>query len=289
MQERQDNLSRLALVSVSILLGAAVSLLCIISIAVVDPQSPVSYVLSLDKGESVFSALQKEITRVRDLETQLKNRDEEIRTALLGIRELVPATITKHAPHETGLGGGIEGREISLEARLKALGRKGKSAVGKNTTEAISMGSLNDASLSEILRKAPLGAPVRSGISSGFGLRASPFASRIQLHEGIDFDAQNREPIYATGEGVVRQAGYRGSYGYSVIVDHGYGIETLYAHLSKISVRVGDQISRGQNVGLVGSTGHSTGPHLHYEVRVNGLPKNPLRLVQIATALRALI
>ena len=117
--------------------------------------------------------------------------------------------------------------------------------------------------------------PVIGPIVSGFGQRSDPFTGEIRMHQGIDIDAPAGAPIWAAHDGVVTFAGERGGFGKLVIVDHGDGVETYYAHQQRIDVSVGDEITAGHQLGLVGSTGRSTGPHLHFEVRVDGAPVDP--------------
>ena len=120
------------------------------------------------------------------------------------------------------------------------------------------------------------GLPVAGRITSPFGYRYHPILKRNKMHTGVDIAAPSGTPIGAGGGGEVIFAGWRGGYGNTVIIDHGGGRTTLYAHMSSIAVRVGQVVSRRQLVGRVGSTGLSTGPHLHYEARRNGSPVNPL-------------
>lgn len=114
-------------------------------------------------------------------------------------------------------------------------------------------------------------------IASFFGKRKHPIYKVWKMHTGIDFSAPRGVPIYVTGDGVVESAGYsRGGYGYKIVINHGYGYKTLYAHLSKILVFKGQKVKRGEIVGRVGSTGLSVAPHLHYEVRKNNVPIDPI-------------
>jgi murein DD-endopeptidase MepM/ murein hydrolase activator NlpD len=114
-------------------------------------------------------------------------------------------------------------------------------------------------------------------IASGFGYRIDPVYKTPRMHSGLDFTAETGTPVYATGDGVVEIAGSQGDgYGNKVVIKHGYGYETLYAHNSKILVRVGASVKRGQTIALVGSTGKSTGPHCHYEVWKNGVKIDPV-------------
>lgn len=122
--------------------------------------------------------------------------------------------------------------------------------------------------------------PTTGFISSSFGSRSSPFGGgRVQFHKGLDISARSGTPVVATAEGTVQQAGRDGAYGNSVEVNHGSGIVTKYAHMQRFVVEQGQWVRRGQVVGYVGMTGRATGPHLHYEVRLNGVPVNPMRYI----------
>jgi murein DD-endopeptidase MepM/ murein hydrolase activator NlpD len=112
---------------------------------------------------------------------------------------------------------------------------------------------------------------------SGFGFRRDPFTRKLRMHEGIDFAERRGTPILATADGEVVSTGRRSGYGLAVEIDHGYGYSTLYAHCSVIKVKEGDNIKRGDVIALVGSTGRSKGPHVHYEVRVANRPVDPER------------
>lgn len=113
-------------------------------------------------------------------------------------------------------------------------------------------------------------------LTSTFGMRGHPLLGRQRAHLGIDLAAPTGSPIVATSDGVVTTADWRGGYGLLVALDHGRGLETRYGHMSRLGVLPGQRVSRGQILGFVGSTGLSTGPHLHYEMRVNGRPVDPL-------------
>ena len=117
--------------------------------------------------------------------------------------------------------------------------------------------------------------PTRGWVTSGFGVRKSPFTGLREKHEGWDIGARIGSTVRATADGIVSIAGRESGYGKMVEVKHGYGITTRYGHNSKHLVKVGDRVKRGDAVALVGNTGRSTGPHLHYEVLLNGVPVNP--------------
>ena len=130
-----------------------------------------------------------------------------------------------------------------------------------------------------VLASTPSIWPAKGWITSGFGGRNDPYTGARVMHLGVDLAAREGVPVQSPARGVVIYAGDRGAYGLVVAVDHDRGIVTHYAHLSRMMVKVGDVVERGQHIANVGNTGRSTGPHLHYEVRVNGVPVNPRRYV----------
>jgi murein DD-endopeptidase MepM/ murein hydrolase activator NlpD len=121
--------------------------------------------------------------------------------------------------------------------------------------------------------------PAQGWLSSSVGNRRDPFTGKRDYHPGLDISADRGAEVYATADGRVSQSSYSGAYGNLIVVDHGFGLETWYGHLSAFKVKSGDAVKRGALVGLVGSTGRATGSHLHYEVRVNGRLLNPLQLL----------
>jgi murein DD-endopeptidase MepM/ murein hydrolase activator NlpD len=126
----------------------------------------------------------------------------------------------------------------------------------------------------------PQNTPVTEGfVGSGFGSRLDPFSGQMTMHAGLDFAAPVGTPILAAAGGVVSAAEQNPAYGNMVVVDHGNGLQTLYAHASKLEVRAGDIVRTGQQIARVGSTGRSTGAHLHFEVHVKGVPQNPARFL----------
>lgn len=132
------------------------------------------------------------------------------------------------------------------------------------------------------LTSTPSRMPAAGYITSGFGGRSDPFSGGRAHHLGIDIDANNGDPVRATADGVVSFAGIKNGYGNVVEVDHGNGLSTLYAHNSRLLVRPGDLVRAGQEVSKAGSTGRSTGPHVHFEVHVNGQPVNPVQFLNQA-------
>ena len=117
--------------------------------------------------------------------------------------------------------------------------------------------------------------PVEGESTDGFGYRGNPFGGGSEFHPGQDIAAPHGTPVLAPADGTVIEAGWKNGYGQTVVIDHGNGLATRYGHLSKLEVEAGQEIRRGEELGLVGSTGRSTGPHLHYEVRLGDLPVSP--------------
>src|ERR1700687_4155940 len=143
--------------------------------------------------------------------------------------------------------------------------------------------------LNRTLARVPYRKPVVGEVefTSGFGVRSDPFLGRPAMHTGLDFRAATGDPVRATANGKVVSSGWTGGYGRMVEIDHGNGLSTRYGHLSEIGVKVGDQIKIGQVIGAVGSTGRSTGPHLHYETRIDGDAVDPQKFLRAGVRLSA--
>lgn len=131
----------------------------------------------------------------------------------------------------------------------------------------------------EVLASIPSIWPITGFITSHFGNRPSPFTGRIEYHKGLDISAAIGTPIQAAGNGRVILSGPDGAYGNCVVLQHGSGLTSRYAHMSTVDVKIGQNVRRGQIIGYVGSTGRSSGPHLHYEVKINGMNVDPLRYI----------
>ncbi len=174
-----------------------------------------------------------------------------------------------------GQGGGVP---LDTEAMLKLTAERIKTLTGNLSAKI-------EPALEQTLAKEaarPVGYPlkVHTYIASGFGTRRNPFGRGYEFHDGIDLPAWYGTPIYATAPGKVIEAGWSNIYGYYVKLDHGYGYRTLYGHMSKILVKRGQVVKRGEVLGKVGSTGRSTGPHVHYSVYVWGKAVNPVPFLE---------
>lgn len=233
-----------------------------------------------DRADRLFS---KVTLSLKDIEQEQKDRIDSL-TA--GASEATDAIMTILA--RTGVKvAGNEATATESAAATESDDAVGGPFVEPETTEAFdsSLVGLDTAlgrleSVRSQARKLPFNNPSpASDITSSFGNRPDPFLGRLALHAGIDFRAPTGTRILATAPGTVITAGKSGGYGNMVEIDHGNGITTRYAHLSTILVNVGDKITTGEAIARSGSTGRSTGPHLHYEVRLNGEAVDPMRFL----------
>ena len=183
-------------------------------------------------------------------------------------------------------------RELAIVAGVESLGDGVEAGIGGSSPEDASLpkmqarASLLDGVLDSVearleqrmrwISSTPAITPVRGILTSSFGYRADPLTHGRGNHQGIDIAAAYGQPVHASGEGLVLQTGDQGGLGKAVFLAHGYGMTTRYGHLSAVTVRPGQRVKRGDVIGRVGSTGRSTGPHLHYEVRIDGEPINPV-------------
>lgn len=210
----------------------------------------------------------------------LQERDDNIYRVIFE-SEPIPSSV-----REAGIGGidryenltGYSNSDIIIETSKKMDRIKGQLYVqSKSLDEVFSMAKNKEEMLASIPAIQPVNNKDLKRIGSYFGTRMDPFYKVKKFHEGVDFTATVGTEIYASGNGVVVSAGRNsGGYGNEVIIDHGFSYSTLYAHMSKILVREGERVKRGQVIGLVGNTGKSTAPHLHYEVHKNGTAVNPI-------------
>jgi len=201
-------------------------------------------------------------------------------------REIFGADPIEDDIRKAGTGG--VNKYISLEQlqdgnKIKALhmrldNMKNQSKIQKDSySKLIQMAQDKSKMLASIPAIQPIPNKTLKRIASGFGYRVDPIYKTRKMHKGLDFSAPKGTEIYATGDGVIQMVKRdRWGYGTHIIIDHGYGYTTLYGHMSKASVKKGENVKRGQVIGLVGSTGKSTGPHLHYEVAKNGVQVNPV-------------
>ena len=227
-----------------------------------------------------YAILNKKMDQLNDVVDNIEDRDNNLYRVYFN-KSAIPDSVRK---------AGFSGKN-----RYQLLEGYDNSQLVINTTKRIDVLSkelsIQSKSLDAILKLAeaksdflsaiPAIQPVRNEnlkqMASGFGYRTDPFTKARKMHEGMDFTAKTGSPIYATGDGVVAKADNTASgYGNHIVIRHGFGYETLYAHLSKYKARAGQRIKRGDVIGYVGSTGRSEGPHLHYEVHKDKKVVNPL-------------
>jgi murein DD-endopeptidase MepM/ murein hydrolase activator NlpD len=220
------------------------------------------------------------LATLSDTLTRISQRDARIRV-LANLDPIDPqvqaAGIGGPAAPEIGLAGlsGISRRSADIRVDLGALIRRAN-LLASSFKEAADSLALHTARLAAT----PSIMPTQGWLSSAFSsMRTHPILHIARPHEGIDVSAPMGSPIEAPAAGVVSDAGWETGYGNTVTIDHGFGIVTKFAHASKVLVKTGQHVARGQRIALVGNSGLATGPHLHYEVHVNGRPVDPLKYV----------
>ncbi len=230
--------------------------------------SIISYLLNLklayERGKVLAEGERLRMERLKALEEKerLEREREQMRQRLKSIESKLLA-IEDHLSKR-----GVLERQIAV----------GGASYKKSVEDVYYLNFLEQRSqyLLSTIRSVPMGYPVYGRITSHVGWRKSPFGRGYEFHSGIDIEAPYGSPVVATADGTVEYAGSLGEYGKTVIISHPSGYTTLYAHLSEISVKEGQRVKAGEVIGRVGSTGRSTGPHLHYEVLYQGRLKNPL-------------
>lgn len=182
----------------------------------------------------------------------------------------------------------VEKKLIDLQKQLKKKGIRKELSIGGEfipadlfSDEYFEFIERDIESMTRTFRKYPIGKPTSGAITSGFGYRKDPFNKKVAFHSGIDLKKGYGSPVISTAEGVVEKAGWCQGYGKCIVINHYYGYKTLYGHLSKIKVKKGQWIESGQLIGRVGSTGRSTGPHLHYEVIKHDKKINPRKYLSL--------
>ena len=223
-------------------------------------------------------------SKIEDLEKQLsklKDFDKKIR---------IIANLEKGQETASFMGmGGPSPSDVREKLRAekdeKGLVQQMKTDIERLKTEATSQeDSLSELekllqTKKEVLIHTPSIWPVQGWVTSGFGFRTNPFTGLTQMHEGLDISNRVGIPITATADGIISDVGSDWAHGRILVISHGFGMITRYSHLNKVLVRVGQKVKRGDKIAEVGTSGKTTGPHLHYEVRLNGIPVNPMRYI----------
>ncbi len=239
-------------------------------------------------------SLKSETDRAQVYEKTVKERLQELASVLEASRSLGLPDSKGEVTKKDGVGGAEADCGEGLEKCVEKMSSSGyepmamlspavmRRDIEKSSHSSEELIALLDSYISA-LRALPLAPPARGRVSSGYGYRYSPFKPKaIKLHEGIDISLPYGAKVYSTGDGVVVAVKRNSTYGLMIDVEHTDRVVSRYAHLSKALVKEGDTLHRGTVVGLVGSSGHSTGPHLHYEVLVDGRPKDPAKYLALA-------
>jgi len=223
-------------------------------------------------------------SKIEDLESQLsklKDFDKKIR---------IIANLEKgqEATSYMGMGGPSPSdvrEKLKAEKDEKGLVQQMRTDIERLKSEAAS----REESLSElekllqtkkeVLVSTPSIWPVQGWVTSGFGFRTNPFTGLNQMHEGMDISNRIGAPVVAPADGIISDTGSDWGHGKILVISHGFGVVSRYSHLNKVSVRVGQKVKRGDKIAEVGMSGKTTGPHLHYEVRLNSIPVNPMRYI----------
>jgi murein DD-endopeptidase MepM/ murein hydrolase activator NlpD len=270
---------------IGFLAASAVTALIIVSIAFNFLDSPKERVLrtKYETAKQDIDLLSVEVKKIEQQMSELEGRDKELYRSIFEANPLPDSARAKR----------IEAERRNLNVRNMSYSELG-SSIRNSLNNLIARVSFQEKSYKEILELMknkeeklacmPYLQPVRihdmKRLASGFGIRNHPTLHTRAMHWGLDFAAGQGSPIYATGNGVVKFSGANPSgYGNHVIINHGYGYESLYAHMLKIKAVNGQRVKRGDLIGWVGSTGRSTGPHLHYEIRINGEKINPVYFI----------
>jgi murein DD-endopeptidase MepM/ murein hydrolase activator NlpD len=239
-----------------------------------------------------MDTLNSNVERVKTLSTKLRViTGSEDRGGAQALMKNIPDSSQNIAQNKSGLPSEIALISEELEPRdperevLKKQYLELDAQITTLTAQALTLEqTLQDQYESLVDQKAFLSAiptrkPAVGYFTSGFGIRRAPIGGKIKMHEGLDIANHPGTPIKAAADGVIAFADGKAGYGQTVIIDHGYGVETRYAHTAKILVKKGAKVKRGEAIALLGNSGRSTGPHLHYEVKVNGLPVDPLTYI----------
>ncbi len=230
--------------------------------------------------QAQFIHLARRIDQINDKMRELKEFDHRLKV-------MVNLETSEETENQNGVGGSpppltekkalLENQKElvrSMHQRLDYLDRE--IAIGKEEKSDLHK-FLEEQKM--LLASTPSIWPTRGWLSSRFGYRISPFTGQKEFHKGIDISTRMNAPVVAPANGVVTRVRWDHGYGRILTISHGNGLVTRYAHLNKVLVKRGQYVKRGETIALVGNTGRSTGPHLHYEVLLNGLPVNPLRYI----------
>ena len=228
--------------------------------------------------QSQLEILNQQVDQMQIVMTDLQQRDDNLYRVLFGA-EPIPLSIRQGTQHKIDYYDSIAkmtDNQLAADLTQKVdMLAKELYTQAKSYDEVLEMAKNQEIRMENIPAIQPVKNQDLKRVASGYGMRIDPVYHVRKFHQGMDFSAPIGTEIYATGNAKVKFSGWKQGYGNTVILDHGFGYETLYAHLYKSLVRKGQKVRRSDIIALVGNTGKSTGPHLHYEVRLNGKPVDP--------------
>jgi murein DD-endopeptidase MepM/ murein hydrolase activator NlpD len=261
--------------------GLAIGALCLTGIAS-------SYARMLQKVAH-FNQLRTEQAQLKDRYSRLEQvaKERDIQVASLGSLASEVSALYGLKSNPAMVAASTEQiQEAQVHSSLDQLYALKHTALSGAASVGISLGLTKNSTTADWIRanSAPNLWPVEGQITGSFGERIDPFNGEGAFHSGVDISANVGSAVIAPADGMVTFADYLGGYGRAVIVDHGHGISTRYGHLSSFGVTAGQSIHRGDTIGYVGLSGRSTGPHLHYEVRINDVPVNPYKYLRLTLA-----
>ena len=241
--------------------------------------------------DSKIKIIAKELEHIKLYEKELNSRMDILNTILSDtldiqnpIEFILDSSETKNkGKQKLGMGGGIP-KAPSIKQFYTHLSR-GISSTEKPLSE--NLAERIDETIEEFAL-IPIGVPVAGAVSSNYGYRQGDNSVSSSFHQGIDISTLSGSRVQATGDGTVIEAEWDNDYGFLIRIDHKNGLETIYGHLGKLLVKEGEKVCRGQRIALSGNTGRSTGPHVHYEIRVDGIAKDPSPLIDLKRILRIL-
>lgn len=231
---------------------------------------------------------QVEIRKVADEVDRFRNQMDRMRELDYKLRMITDLEAERPTPNQYGIGGSAENRTEPLRdtdlAKLDTLAILDKDLSGMDRMAQVQEESFNNlkaflADRKDLIERTPYRWPVHGFVSSGFGTRIDPFTGESRVHDAIDIVAPKGTDVRAPADGIVTFTGWDTTFGNMIVIDHGYRVITRYGHNDTILVREGQRVKRGDVISTIGSTGRSTGPHLHYEIRINDVAINPLTMI----------
>ena len=232
----------------------------------------------IEQMEAQYNVLDRQLDDIQNVMTDLQQRDDNLYRVILQA-DPIPLTLRKsisaNIKYYDNLLSKTNAQIVASTTRQLDELSKQIYIQSKSYDELLELTKDRESLLVHIPAIQPVLNKDLTRTASGYGWRIHPIHNVRKFHYGMDFAAPTGTDIYATGKGVVSSAGWEHGFGNCIKIDHGFGYVTLYAHLSKINIRPGQKVNRGEIIGLIGNTGQSIGPHLHYEVHLKGVPQNP--------------